>query len=52
MKPVTNPTTPAAAPFDAEQALVGMIARDAVKVPPYPAVALRLQELVDRKSVV
>ena len=50
VKPVTNPTTAAAAPFDAEQALVAMIARDAVKVPPYPAVALRLQELVRRED--
>jgi HD-like signal output (HDOD) protein len=50
VKPVTNPTTAAATPFDVEQALVAMIARDAVKVPPYPAVALRLQELVRRED--
>jgi HD-like signal output (HDOD) protein len=49
VKPASNPST-AAAPFDAEQALVAMIARDAVKVPPYPAVALRLQELVRRED--
>jgi HD-like signal output (HDOD) protein len=47
VKPATTPT---AAPFDAEQALVGMIARDAVKVPPYPAEAQRLQELVRRED--
>jgi putative nucleotidyltransferase with HDIG domain len=32
--------------FDLEQAVVDLVARDAVKVPPYPAVAFQIEKLV------
>ena len=41
---------PSAEPFDVDAALVSLIARDAVKVPPYPAVAIKLRELVRREN--
>ena len=35
---------------DIEQTILGMIARDAIKVPPYPAVVLKLREVTARES--
>jgi putative nucleotidyltransferase with HDIG domain len=35
-----------AAPFDLDQAIVDLVSRGAVKVPPYPAVAFKIEKLI------
>jgi HD-like signal output (HDOD) protein len=44
------PTPAAGGTFDVEAALVALVAKDQVKVPPYPAVALKLGDLVRREN--
>jgi putative nucleotidyltransferase with HDIG domain len=41
-------TPPSAAELDLDGAMVDLVSQNAVKVPPYPAVALRVEELVRR----
>ena len=36
--------------LDIEETILGMIARDAIKVPPYPAVVVKLREVTARES--
>jgi putative nucleotidyltransferase with HDIG domain len=38
----------AAAPFDLDQAILGLVTQGAVKIPPYPAIALQIEKLIRR----
>lgn len=50
MPPDPNSPSPDAVALELERAMLDLIARDAVKIPPYPAVALRLDALVHKND--
>ncbi len=45
-----SPKGPGSGSLDIEEAVLGLIARGAVKIPPYPAVALKLNQIVNREN--